>query len=252
VNLSGGQKARGQSIEIWRDTYTEPRCLLVSLARAVYSRSSILLLDDVLSAGASAVSTVLTKYQSLNAVDAHTAHHLYYKCIKGDRMNGRTVILVSHHVQLCVTGASYVVALDKGHILFAGDQEAFQASSVKEALVHTGGGDVKKEHIAATSAEPGAEPDPASETSSTVVNEPQAKPDRKAPRKLVEDEKRAVGRVSRDVWELYGKACGAYGYWAWFSSVLVLGSLCPVAETWWLKYVHDDSRLLWCGLMWHL
>jgi hypothetical protein len=51
VNLSGGQKARGPSIEIWRDTYTESRCLLVSLARAVYSRASILLLDDVLSAG---------------------------------------------------------------------------------------------------------------------------------------------------------------------------------------------------------
>ncbi|OAX31449.1 hypothetical protein K503DRAFT_860742, partial [Rhizopogon vinicolor AM-OR11-026] len=55
VNLSGGQKAR------------------VSLARAVYSRASILLLDDVLS-----------------AVDAHTAHHLYYKCIKGELMTGRT------------------------------------------------------------------------------------------------------------------------------------------------------------------
>jgi hypothetical protein len=160
-----------------------------------------------------------------------------------------------------VTGASYIVALDNGHLLFAGDQEAFQASSVKGALVHTIGGDVKKGHIIATSVEPGADPDPTSETSSTVVNEPQAKPDRKAPRKLVEDEKRAVGRVSRDVWELYVKACGAYGYWAWFSSVLILGSLCPfssvlilgslcpVAENWWLKYVHDDNCLLWCGLM---
>jgi hypothetical protein len=195
------------------------------------------------------LSTIFTKCQSLNAVDAHTAHHLYYKCIKGELMNGRTVVLVSHHVQLCVTGASYIVALDNGHLLFAGDQEAFQASSVKGALVHTTGGDVKKEHIVATSMEPGAGPDRTSETSSTAVNEPQAKPDRKAPRKLVEDEKRAVGRVSRDVWELYVKACGAYGYWAWFSSVLILGSLCPVAENWWLKYVHDDGCLLWCGLM---
>jgi ABC-type branched-subunit amino acid transport system ATPase component len=33
------------------------------------------------------------------------------------------VILVSHHVQLCFTGASYIVALDDGHLLFAGDQE---------------------------------------------------------------------------------------------------------------------------------
>ncbi|KAG2142476.1 multidrug resistance-associated ABC transporter [Suillus clintonianus] len=221
VNLSGGQKAR------------------VSLARAVYSRASILLLDDVLS-----------------AVDAHTAHHIYYKCIKGELMHGRTVILVSHHVQLCLTGASYVVALDNGHLLFAGEREAFDASPVKGTLVQTMGGTSKKQGAASTSRNPavpaghspvatlvedGVEPDPTSETSSTVVNEPQAIVERKAPRKLVEDEKRAVGRVSRDVWELYVKSCGAYGYWAWFLSILVLGALCPVAENWWLKIWSGSS-----------
>ncbi|KAG1745260.1 P-loop containing nucleoside triphosphate hydrolase protein [Suillus lakei] len=205
----------------------------VSLARAVYSRASILLLDDVLS-----------------AVDAHTAHHIYFKCIKGELMHGRTVILVSHHVQLCLTGASYVVALDNGHLLFAGEREVFEASPVKGTLVQTMGGAGKKQGAASTSKNPSApadhspvatleqdsvEPDPTSETSSTVVNEPQANVERKAPRKVVEDEKRAVGRVSRDVWELYAKSCGAYGYWAWFLSILVLGALCPVAENWWLK-----------------
>ncbi|OAX35090.1 P-loop containing nucleoside triphosphate hydrolase protein [Rhizopogon vinicolor AM-OR11-026] len=207
VNLSGGQKAR------------------VSLARAVYSRVSILLLDDVLS-----------------AVDAHTAHHLYHKCIKGELMTGRTVILVSHHIQLCLTGASYIVALDNDHLSFAGDRDAFQASAVKGTLVHTTGGD-STEGTASTSiskllaadgspvatlVQDDMDPDPIFETSSTAINEPQAKADRKAPRKLVEDEKRAVGRVSRDVWELYVKACGAYGYWTlllsitcWVPSVLL-------------------------------
>ncbi|KAG2343136.1 multidrug resistance-associated ABC transporter [Suillus weaverae] len=215
VNLSGGQKAR------------------VSLARAVYSRASILLLDDVLS-----------------AVDAHTAHHIYFKCIKGELMHGRTVILVSHHVQLCLTGASYVVALDNGHLLFAGEREVFEASPVKRTLVQTMGGAGKRQGAASTSkntsvsaghstvatpVQDDMEPDPISETSSTVVNELQANVERKAPRKLVEDEKRAVGRVSRDVWELYVKSCGAYRYWVWFLSILVLGALCPVAENWWLK-----------------
>lgn len=215
VNLSGGQKAR------------------VSLARAVYSRASILLLDDVLS-----------------AVDAHTAHHIYSKCIKGELMHGRTVILVSHHVQLCLTGASYVVALDNGHLIFAGEREAFEASPVKETLVQNMGGAGKRQGAASTSeslavpadqspvatlVQDDVEPDPVSETSSTIVNEPQINAERKAPRKVVEDEKRAVGRVSRDVWELYVKSFGAYGYWAWFLFVLVLGALCPVAENWWLK-----------------
>ena len=200
------------------------------------------------------------KYQPVDAVDAHTAHHLYHKCIKGDLMSGRTVILVSHHVQLCSTGASYIVALDNGHLLFAGDQETFHASPVKGTLVHTAGGHSTEgtaststsllvaadESLVATLVQNGVEPDPMSETSSTVVNEPQAKADRKAPRKLVEDEKRAVGRVSRDVWELYVKACGAYRYWTWFSFVLVLGALCPVAENWWLKYVYGVA--VWCGM----
>lgn len=53
VNLSGGQKARGELCLIVRvlQALTSPSVALVSLARAVYSRASILLLDDVLSAG---------------------------------------------------------------------------------------------------------------------------------------------------------------------------------------------------------
>lgn len=174
-------------------------------------------------------------------------------------MHGRTVILVSHHVQLCLTGASYVVALDNGHLLFAGEREAFEASPVKGTLVQTMGGAGKGQSVAsaskdtsvaagdspvATLVQDDVEPDPISETTSTVVNEPLVNVERKAPRKVVEDEKRAVGRVSRDVWELYVKSCGTYGFWTWFLSILVMGALCPVAENWWLKYVYNVSSLL--------
>ena len=57
----------------------------------------------------------------LLAVDAHTAHHLYYECLKGDLMRGRTVILVSHHVQLTAPGAAYVVSLENGLLQYAGE-----------------------------------------------------------------------------------------------------------------------------------
>lgn len=50
VNLSGGQKARGKYLLGLR-TIPVLSYLSVSLARAVYSRASVLLLDDVLSAG---------------------------------------------------------------------------------------------------------------------------------------------------------------------------------------------------------
>ncbi|EIW78632.1 multidrug resistance-associated ABC transporter [Coniophora puteana RWD-64-598 SS2] len=240
VNLSGGQKAR------------------VSLARAVYSRASILLLDDVLS-----------------AVDAHTAHHLYHECIKGDLMRGRTVVLVSHHVQLCSSGAAYVVALDNGRVAFAGDRQAFLGTSLLGDLGSSGAEAEEEEEklvedsenlpsgstlsvlkhvgestdVGALASSQQETEDPPSETSSTAFTEDtasatangtpngngKAKLERKPPRKLIEEEKRAVGRVSKDVWAMYVRACGKHWYWSWFALVLVLAALSPIAESYWLK-----------------
>ncbi|KAG8681627.1 hypothetical protein FRC09_017351, partial [Ceratobasidium sp. 395] len=65
VTLSGGQKAR------------------VSLARAIYSRAQIILLDDVLS-----------------ALDVHTCRWIVDRCFRGDLVVGRTVLIVTHHVAM--------------------------------------------------------------------------------------------------------------------------------------------------------
>ena len=47
------------------------------MARAVYSKADILLLDDVLA-----------------ALDVHTSRWIVDKCFKGDLLKGRTVVLV--------------------------------------------------------------------------------------------------------------------------------------------------------------
>ncbi|KAL0069222.1 hypothetical protein AAF712_003585 [Marasmius tenuissimus] len=187
VNLSGGQKAR------------------VSLARAVYSRASILFLDDVLSAGRTdSVVPELSLIRPIPfSVDAHTAHHLYHECLKGDLMKGRTVILVSHHVQLCAAGADYIVALDNGRVRFQGDYTTFQGSGVMSLR-----------------------------RSTLLRRKLKAK---KAARKLVDDEARAVGRVAKDVWTAYFSACGRYWYWILFGATFLLGALTPVAENGWLR-----------------
>jgi ABC-type multidrug transport system ATPase subunit len=196
----------------------------VSLARAVYSRASILFLDDVLS-----------------AVDAHTAHHLYHECIKGDLLQGRTVILVSHHVQLCVSGSSYIVALDNGRVQFEGSREAFQSYGVMRTLVQSTiePGDQKEEQAIEELSDTfrDTESDPNSETATLAATSPPKKP-ATAPggaRKVVEEETRAVGRVSKDIWLTYVRACGSYWYWILFGVVFVLGALGPVAENAWLK-----------------
>ncbi|KAJ6479415.1 hypothetical protein C8R47DRAFT_1322641 [Mycena vitilis] len=74
LTLSGGQKAR------------------LTLARAVYSGASILLLDDVLA-----------------ALDVHTAQWIVEKCFGGNLIENRTVILVTHNVALARGIADFVV-----------------------------------------------------------------------------------------------------------------------------------------------
>ena len=81
----------------------------MSLAHAVYSSALVLLLNDI-----------------LLAIGAHTAHHLYENCLQGELLQGQTIVLVPHHVQLCILGASYVVALNHGRVAFTGDNQLFQ------------------------------------------------------------------------------------------------------------------------------
>jgi ABC-type multidrug transport system ATPase subunit len=196
-----------------------------------------------------------TKVQSVflivdSQVDAHTAHHLYHECLTGDLMRGRTVILVSHHVQLCAPGASYIVALDNGRVQYQGDSDTFQASGVMDGLVQSGRADDKddKEELAAVSVEniipetlrPSSASNsdgdtPNSDASSTAAAS-ESKPDsKKTPRKLVEEETRAVGRISQNIWKTYILACGAQWYWSTFLVILALAAISPVAENWWLK-----------------
>ncbi|KAJ7826783.1 multidrug resistance-associated ABC transporter [Mycena olivaceomarginata] len=184
VNLSGGQKAR------------------VSLARAVYSRASILLLDDVLA-----------------AVDAHTAHHLYHSCLRGELMRGRTVILVSHHVQLCTPGAGYVVALDNGRVQFQGSRDEFQSSVVMRGLVQS------------TTVQDAAKEETAVYAAHIAENEDAV-------------EQRAVGRVAWPVWKTYILACGSGWYWVLFVLMFLIAAIAPVLENGWLSYWSrgDDSN----------
>lgn len=79
IGLSGGQKAR------------------VALARAVYSDTHILLLDDPLS-----------------ALDQQTAEWIVTKCFTGPLMDDRIVILATHRTDICRSFASQLVEISHG------------------------------------------------------------------------------------------------------------------------------------------
>lgn len=82
IALSGGQKAR------------------LALARAVYAPTRYVLLDDVFS-----------------AVDAYTARSLVDELFSGPLMRGRTIVLITHHVDLVLPVAHYHVEMSRGRIL---------------------------------------------------------------------------------------------------------------------------------------
>jgi ABC-type multidrug transport system fused ATPase/permease subunit len=80
IGLSGGQKAR------------------VALARAVYSASRVLLLDDPLS-----------------ALDHNTAESVIRKCFSGPLMKNRTVVLVTHRTSLVRQLADQIIDISERH-----------------------------------------------------------------------------------------------------------------------------------------
>ena len=204
-----------------------------------------MLLDDVLSAGILSSCSFIIINLSQSVVDAHTAFHLYHECLKGELMQGRTVILVSHHVQLCAPGASYITALDNGRVLFEGSKEDFYGSGIIKTLVQSTGssGEVDDKEEKVFSEKEGEsvlvkELDPLSPTTSTVApsTSTSIKSNKKPARKLVEEEKRAVGRIGRDIWETYIRACGNVWYWLLFITFLIIASASPVLENGWLRY----------------
>jgi hypothetical protein len=162
-------------------------------------------------------------------------------------MASRTVILVSHHVQLSAQGAKYIVALEGGRVAFQGDRESFLASTAMAGLVQgtsskSASLDLKTEVDDA--APPYEEPQDQNRTlessaaSTVALDKPDAQPNGKvarSPRKLIEEEVRAVGRIGRTIWSYYLGAIGGWPYWLLFVVALLAATLSPVAENGWLR-----------------
>ena len=79
ITLSGGQRQR------------------ICIARAAYEETTVVLLDDPLS-----------------AVDAHVGHHLVEQCLLSGRLADRTRILVTHQLDI-LPRADLVLVMDRDH-----------------------------------------------------------------------------------------------------------------------------------------
>ncbi|KAJ6507515.1 hypothetical protein DFH09DRAFT_1050573 [Mycena vulgaris] len=185
VSLSGGQKAR------------------VALARAVYARKKYVILDDPLS-----------------AVDSHTSRFLYDKCLRGPLLANRTVILVTHHVELVLPGAHYLVRMLDGRINTQGIVAELRAQGVLEEITHEAAVEVKREKL--TLASDTVDPE-------TVEEQVEAK----KPRRLVEDEHREIGSVKWPVYQTYLASSG-YLLWVFLAFLVIAQQLRSISEKFWI------------------
>lgn len=100
VSLSGGQKAR------------------VNLARAVYRKADIYLLDDPLS-----------------AVDTHVGKHIFEKCIR-DFLSNKIRILVTHQLQY-LFDVEHLLLMSSGKVVAQGSYQELQRSRQFQFLEQT-------------------------------------------------------------------------------------------------------------------
>ncbi|KAF9015690.1 P-loop containing nucleoside triphosphate hydrolase protein [Cyathus striatus] len=177
ITLSGGQRAR------------------IALARAMYSDAKVLLLDDPLA-----------------AVDMHTAQHLVTRCLSGSLACDRTIILVTHHVTLCLSAAAYMVALHKGNIIQQGTLTELAKTG---ALQSYDDGDKEPEDPRPSFTQISIDvPDHSISDNLKLHSEQQS-----GNGKLVEIEHRAEGRVSFKTYKMYIHAAGAI---CWVLTLLLM------------------------------
>ncbi|KAH9939288.1 P-loop containing nucleoside triphosphate hydrolase protein [Epithele typhae] len=235
ITLSGGQKAR------------------VSLARAVYSSADTVLIDDVFA-----------------ALDVHTSRWILEKCLNGNLMRGRTVILVTHHVALLSRIASYMVVMGtSGQIATHGKWEKVAAED-REAFAHHVGEDEKELAVEAE----------AEESQPLHYGKAVARPAPHAAKNLVAAEEVSVGHVAWPAIRAYFSSMGGHHrvlFWTAVVTFIIASQLLAVLQTYWLGYwalqysnqdpsnVHEsyflgiyalllagDVSLLWAGYLVYL
>ncbi|KAI2643619.1 multidrug resistance-associated protein [Xylaria nigripes] len=209
ITLSGGQKQR------------------ISLARAVYSNSQHLLLDDCLS-----------------AVDSHTAKWIFHNCVHGPLMKGRTCILVTHNTTLCAPMSDYVVLLDNGRVAAQGPStELIESGKLGDEIRNKSQSD-SQQPTSVPSRAPSSVGEQSGETliddggSENVNGKPTVK--KFSQKQDAMSESKAVGAVKWSVMQLYLRAMGRWWFWTTAIVVFTAQQLSGVASNIWIKEWADQ------------
>ncbi|KAF5097875.1 hypothetical protein D0Z00_002248 [Geotrichum galactomycetum] len=206
ITLSGGQKQR------------------VSLARAVYSNSKHLLLDDCLS-----------------AVDSHTALSIYENCLTGPLCFERTVILVSHNVALTISQAEFIVVMKNGRVEGQGTPIDLATRGLlgnDELVTSSAAQSIANTRVQSYADLPNAMQNQLlpSFTSHDATEEDEEEPNRtKTDGKLIQEETSSEGSVKLRVYTEYIKAMGGPFFWIVLVTAFVGSQVTDVLQSYWLK-----------------
>nr|XP_019008004.1 cadmium ion transporter [Kwoniella pini CBS 10737]OCF46785.1 cadmium ion transporter [Kwoniella pini CBS 10737] len=191
--LSGGQRQR------------------LSLARAAYSQSSIVIMDDPLS-----------------AVDANVSHHILKECILGGPLVGRTRIIVTHQMDI-LPHADLVLVMDcdasgqgkivqKGTYQYLKNQEGPFKSFISGSLHNPSSPSIKPVKAKATYEKVDKEKNQVNQVTDGM------------------DEDRQIGSIPWKVYTTYFKAMGTTFWPIAFGIMLLLTQAATVGNSLWLGW----------------
>jgi len=218
-NLSGGQRQR------------------INVARAMYARCPILILDDPFS-----------------AVDSHVAAHMFQHVAQGMRNAGHTVLLITNQLHF-VPEVEYVVVLKGGRIIEQGHCQALlklQHGFLKKMLVQHVVHKTSEEDMNESGGKLDAPPSPATFRSPRLEVTPEQDEANRQKGTLFTDEERKMGNIALRV---YWNYCVAGGLWLillmFLMQALRIGSriMWGVWLSWWSdpKNAHGFSPWVYRG-----
>ena len=185
-----------------------------------------------------------------SALDAHVGKEIYDKALMGHLSEGRTRILVTHHVQLVLPRAKYVVRLGaRGIVEDAGLVEDLQLNGSFDDITNLKGSKITEtdRETGESLAVPLQDQLPSSAVRVDVADETPA-PAKPTPKKLVEEEFREVGGVKKSVYLNYLQSTGGIPFWTFVFVIYIVAESLSLGRSWWIKiwtasYEHSKDKM---------
>jgi len=156
----------------------------------VYAQRKYVLLDDPLSAVVCTLLNSLLRVILYSIQDSHTARALFENLLCGPLFANRTIVLVTHHVELVLPAMVYLIPMLDGRIDAQGTPKDLRARGVLEEITHDENVHAVQQEEAVQTKE-GEDPEVEALKGGAVS----AKDKRKSPRKLFKDEHREEGSI---------------------------------------------------------